>query len=52
MRLRVKDVRVVVDYLYEDEKHHFEETGKPRRHIFRTLERLRKYAFREVGGKV
>ncbi len=43
MRLRVKDVQLVVDYLYDDEKRHFEELGKPRQHIFRALERLKKY---------
>ena len=42
MRVRVKDVRLVVDYLYRDEMRHFEESGKPKRHIFRVLERLRK----------
>ena len=44
MRLRVSDVRLIVDYLYEDESRHFEESGKPGRHIFRAVERLRKYA--------
>lgn len=42
MRLRVKDVRLVVDYLYQDERRHFEESGKPREHIYRVIERLRK----------
>lgn len=52
MRLRVEDVQLVVDYLYDDEKRHFEELGKPKRHIFRTLERLRKYAesYNAVSG--
>ncbi len=51
MRLRVKDVRLVVDYLYRDERRHFEESGKPREHIFRVLERLRKCAG-EIHGHI
>ena len=51
MRLRVKDVRLVVDYLYRDEKRHFEESGRPREHIFRVVERLRKYAG-EIQGRI
>ena len=51
MRLRVKDVRLVVDYLYQDERRHFEESGRPRRHIFRVIERLRKCTG-EIRGRI
>jgi hypothetical protein len=31
----------VIEYLYEDEKKHFEELDKPNNHIFLKLERLK-----------
>ena len=33
-------IREIIKYLYEDEKKHFEELGKPNNHIFLALERL------------
>jgi len=34
-------IREVIEYLYEDEKKHFEELDKPNNHIFLKLERLK-----------
>jgi len=31
----------IIEYLYEDEKKHFEELNKPNNHIFLKLERLK-----------
>lgn len=50
MRLFMKDVRLLVDYLYQDERRHFEESGKSKRHIFRALERLRKQTEGKTAG--
>lgn len=43
MSLLIKDLRMIMDYLYQDERRHFLESGMPRQHIFRTLKRLRKH---------
>lgn len=32
--------RKIIDYLYYDEKKHFEESGKPENHIYRTIKAL------------
>ncbi|MBV6493965.1 MAG: hypothetical protein LDLANPLL_01989 [Turneriella sp.] len=34
-------IKEVIQYLYQDEKKHFEELEKPKNHIFSKLERLR-----------
>lgn len=36
-----KLMKEVIEYLYSDEKKHFEESGKPEEHIYRKLERLK-----------
>lgn len=36
------DIRKVVDYLWEDEQRHWEESGYPSGHIFNSLRRLKK----------
>ncbi len=35
-----KDIREVIDYLIKDEQRHFQECGKPEKHIYHTLLRL------------
>ena len=35
-----KDLRIVINYLYDAEKKHYEESGKPKKHIFVYLNRL------------
>jgi hypothetical protein len=36
------DVQTMIDYLWNDEKRHFEESGHRDNHIFRVLQRLKK----------
>ncbi len=33
-------IKRVVEYLYDDEENHWEESGKPKNHIFRDVCRL------------
>ena len=35
-----KNLRIVINYLYDTEKKHYEESGKPKKHIFVCLNRL------------
>lgn len=37
-----QDICAVIDYLIKDEQKHFQEMGKPEKHIYRTLLRLAK----------
>lgn len=37
-----QDIREVIDYLIKDEQRHFQECGKPEKHIYHTLLRLAK----------
>ena len=37
-----QDIKVVLDYLWHDEKRHYEESNRVKRHIFVTLKRLAK----------
>ena len=34
------DIKKLLEYLYEDERKHWEECGKPKKHIFTIIERL------------
>ena len=36
-----QDIKNVVNYLWKEEKTHFEECGKPKNHIFNTIKKLR-----------
>lgn len=38
---QVKLINEIIDYLYEDEKKHFEELDEPKDHIYLKLEKLR-----------
>lgn len=40
--MKLKDVRTLVDYLYEDEARHYEE-NKTKDHIFLAIKRLDEY---------
>jgi len=35
-------LREIIDYLYREEKKHYEESGKPNGHIFETIRRTKK----------
>lgn len=37
-----EDLRRILDYLWKDEQKHFEESGCPKDHIFKSLERIKK----------
>lgn len=37
-----KDIKSVVDYLWKDEKRHYQESEKPKGHIFLKLKALKK----------
>ena len=36
-----RDIKTVVEYLFQDEYKHFQEEGKPNNHIYQTLLRLK-----------
>lgn len=36
-----KHIENLIDYLYDDEKRHFEESDKPRKHIFRDVQKVK-----------
>ena len=39
----VKDLKKVVEYLFEDEMKHWEEGNKPKKHIYVNLAKLESY---------
>lgn len=39
-----ESLKAVIDYLYSDEKEHWEENDKPIGHVFVDVKRLEKYA--------
>ena len=42
LTIKRSDLKRVVDYLWNDEEKHYEESDKPSGHIFKTLQRLRR----------
>jgi len=40
--VRRNDLKKVVDYLFADEERHYEESDKPKGHIFKTLQKLKR----------
>lgn len=40
--MAIKDVIILIEYLAEDEKKHFEEMGRPKNHIWHCIQRLQK----------
>ena len=43
MKMPKKDIEELVNYLYEDEARHYEESDKPSKHIFRNVRRVEKW---------
>ena len=41
----------ILEYMYEDEERHWEESGKPKTHIFNDVVRVQEWAD-EVAGKL
>lgn len=39
-RQETSDLKKILDYLYRDEKKHWEETNKPKEHIFVSIRNL------------
>ncbi|MBN3040357.1 MAG: hypothetical protein JW867_04455 [Candidatus Omnitrophica bacterium] len=37
-----EDIKIVLGYLWPDEKRHYQESGYCKKHIFRTMKRLAK----------
>ena len=53
----LEDIKKVVDYLFNDEEKHYEESEKPKEHIFHVVERLKDLVERfgycdTCGGKL
>jgi len=47
----LESARHVIDYLWDDEKKHFEEIGAPVGHIFQHLETLNSYLNKEMNAR-
>jgi hypothetical protein len=47
-----QDLKELLDYLWDDEKRHWEEDGRPEKHIFNTLCRLKNYINSPEAGPV
>lgn len=41
------DLKILVEYLWESEKKHYEESDKPKEHIFNVLKRIKKFLTKE-----
>lgn len=35
-----EDLKQILNYLWEDEKRNFEESGKPKKHMFKEIKRI------------
>jgi len=43
----LKSINRIINYIYLDEEKHFEESKKPRNHIFRDLKKVKQYLERK-----
>ncbi len=48
---RLKSLRRIIDYLWDDEQKHYEDDGAPVGHIFQHLETLNSYLNKEMNAR-
>lgn len=47
----MRALKIVVDYLWNDEQKHYEESDKPKGHIFESLKILRNFEHKKITQK-